>query len=788
MQRLEDLLRDSESIDGQDFDQQPPLSSWSQRQKEVQQCWQQARPQNLDNLLSAENIVQMTCNHCHMREAVIRCGECMPSEWFCAECDHLVHKHHTLHSRQTTIYGFYKYIPPTECVKLHDGKYIICEQDCLLPTAFPQMICSCDTVDVAVSVGRSIILVCINGRYDLHVPVLTCKHCNKQWSPAVSDFVRSGYWPATMQAQTLFHQDLFHSFEAMKTVAPGMSRQAFTSMLDQRTKQFGRTGKVNADAFQRSFLQYMYCNSEENQLLGKEPFVCPACSPEMVAVSVDGNRKLYRFQKINQSEELGFFDGVFLAQDSEVSNFVEEVRGAVKSTAGKAMCGESHWTAARETSKQANKLDEEGVEIAVCRHGFLLKGLNMYRGEIFAYPMFLQKEFQSAKFLAMDVTCRYVPYLEKVSEALTHLQPLQKMRHCLSVMHAKAHNTKCEILWNARNQEGAGTTLGEEVEQVNSYFSRCALTTKYMAKSVRTDMLTVHAMGWNQRKENGLHIALSSRFKKTVEKTLDVTESLKKMQDQLHCCDDMLKQWVVDVKQWASSGSATASPVDARGLQISIEALFVSICQKKHYLYRQNDRNKRRLKISQKIAQEKKRLLEEIQRYNQQPDGDPVDTNSVVQKLSNKAAESMIWPWQEQNTDGVDILTKKKLFDQVMLASRLTEEKQILVKEMMQHCQYLKDSVAKVQSLMATVSVSTQTGSYPNGFTEEGSMGLIGLLKRRLQDLRLKQQTVTGTYRGILKPSPRLVEEEDGEMEEEMDWQCDNSSEDEDEDDAEVGT
>lgn len=62
------------------------------------------------------------------------------------------------------------------------------------------------------------------------------------------------------------------------------------------------------------------------------------------------------------------------------------------------------------------------------------------------------------------------------------------------------------------------------------------------------------------------------------------------------------------------------------------------------------DRNKRCQKISQKIAQEKKRLLEEIQRYNQQPDGDLVDTISVVQKLSNKAAESMIWPWQEQNT------------------------------------------------------------------------------------------------------------------------------------------
>ncbi|KAF3834428.1 hypothetical protein F7725_025632 [Dissostichus mawsoni] len=164
-----------------------------------------------------------------------------------------------------------------------------------------------------------------------------------------------------------------------------------------------------------------------------------------------------------------------------------------------------------------------------------------------------------------------------------------------------------------------------------------------MAKSARTDMLTVHAMGWNHRKENGLHIALSSRFKKlfTAEKTEAVTESLKKMQDQLNCSDDMLELWVDDVKQWASK----ASPADAGCLQISIEALFVSICQKKRYLYRQNDRNKRR----QKIAQEKKRLLEDIHKYNQQPDGDPIDTNTVVEKLSTKSAESMIWPWQKLN-------------------------------------------------------------------------------------------------------------------------------------------
>lgn len=113
MQRHDDLLRDSESIDGQEFAKQPPLSSWCQRQIEVQQCWQQARPQNIANLLSAENIFQMTCKHWHMREVIICCGECLSSEWFCAECDQWVHKHHTLHSRQTKLNGFYKYIPPT---------------------------------------------------------------------------------------------------------------------------------------------------------------------------------------------------------------------------------------------------------------------------------------------------------------------------------------------------------------------------------------------------------------------------------------------------------------------------------------------------------------------------------------------------------------------------------------------------------------------------------------------------------------------------------------------------
>ncbi|RXN36823.1 THAP domain-containing 6 [Labeo rohita] len=115
-----------------------------------------------------------------------------------------------------------------------------------------------------------------------------------------------------------------------------------------------------------------------------------------------------------------------------------------------AVCGTAKFTAGREMSKKSGaQIDEEGIQVAVCRHGFLLRGLNHYRGEIFAYPMFLQREMSkkaNVTFFCMDVTCRYWPYLNKVAEGLPELLPLTEMRPFLSVMHAKAHTAKCEVL------------------------------------------------------------------------------------------------------------------------------------------------------------------------------------------------------------------------------------------------------------------------------------------------------------------------------------------------------
>ncbi|KAJ7991306.1 hypothetical protein DPEC_G00295960 [Dallia pectoralis] len=550
------------------------------RKRIAEEQWQEARHFHLECMVTSKNVLKKICKICQQEEALVRCRDCLPLEWFCAKCDQNEHSKWPLHNREVIIEDFYKPVAPsTYLVKREDGHYNTCEQVC------PPSPCSCEFQSISVSAGRAMILIGMNGRYDLCLPVWTCNGCLEQWAPGVKELIHSG-----------------------------------------------------------------------------------------------------------------------------------EIRSVVKSTPGRGTCGASQWSAARETAKRANKLDEEGVEVAVCRHGYILKGLNMFRGEIFAYPMFLQKALQApAKFFATYVACKYWPYLEKVAGHLTTLQELLSMKPFLSVMHARAHATKCEIKWSGRNQEGAGTTCGEEVEQVNSYLSRCGLNTKKMTKSARVDMLTVHAIGWNSRKSQHLQLALSKRYVKTCQNAFEEATKLEELKQEVGCSDDMVKQWILDVQQWAVDENEAGTSMDSVHLKMhqSIEGHFVNIHQMKHSLYRQNDGNKVRNKLRQKIAVEKKLLIEDIRSYNLLVPKDlAVDEEVVGEKLAGpgSGSEAQIWPWEiHSRGSSVTMLTKKKVHDQYMLSMRLLEEKIHLVREMTQHCSFL-NSFASV--LRAQILSSGMLNSY----------------------------------------------------------------------------
>ncbi|KTF86092.1 hypothetical protein cypCar_00022118 [Cyprinus carpio] len=171
-------------------------------------------------------------------------------------------------------------------------------------------------------------------------------------------------------------------------------------------------------------------------------FTCPACTPDMLAVSVDGNRKHYRFKNKASTEKRGLLDQLFIQSDVEVSEFVD--------------------------------------------------------------------------------------YVRKNSD---------------------------HVKYSGAYQEGAGSTIGEEVEQVNSFLSRIAVTSKYMSKSGRADMITMQAMLWNKRKILNLGQALVNRYVKT-QKALQMQQhSLEELKTELSLHEDCVHQWVSDVQQWAEESA-----------------------------------------------------------------------------------------------------------------------------------------------------------------------------------------------------------------------------------------
>ncbi|MCJ8741550.1 hypothetical protein PDJAM_G00071990 [Pangasius djambal] len=155
-----------------------------------------------------------------------------------------------------------------------------------------------------------------------------------QWTPDLDlkDLLRSGYWPASVTSSTLYTLDLLSSFQELKVISLGFSRQAFAKLLEHCTKIGGRSGHINGDTLQRSFLEFSYASFEEDQLCCGASFTCPACTPEMLAVSADGNRKLYRFCQDTSSDDPAFFEGLFVAEDVVVSRFVETIQKAVRNT------------------------------------------------------------------------------------------------------------------------------------------------------------------------------------------------------------------------------------------------------------------------------------------------------------------------------------------------------------------------------------------------------------------------------------------------------------------------
>ncbi|XP_050958662.1 uncharacterized protein LOC127160024, partial [Labeo rohita] len=274
------------------------------------------------------------------------------------------------------------------------------------------------------------------------------------------------------------------------------------------------------------------------------------------------------------------------------------------------------------------------------------------------------------------------------------------MHPFLSVVHAKAHSWKCEVKYSGAYQEGVGSTTGEEVEQVNSFLSRIAITSKYMSKAGRADMITMQAMFWNKRKLLNLGQALVNRYFKTQKDLQMQKNSLEGMKTELSLHDDAVVRWVLDVQQWAE-GSDRHGRGDLKLLQEEIEGLTVSIKRCTQRLYSQTDSNKWRHSLRHRRNEEKKKLAAAVEDYNCR--ADPSQKLGPVEDFFRD--EAVTWPWEiPSSTESSLFLTKRKIFDRVMAVRRLEEEKAVILKEMKQHWTVLIQKTSNFEELINEIT------------------------------------------------------------------------------------
>lgn len=256
------------------------------------------------------------------------------------------------------------------------------------------------------------------------------------------------------------------------------------------------------------------------------------------------------------------------------------------------------------------------------------------------------------------------------------------------------------------------------------------------------------------------------RYVKTCQRLLDETARLAALKTEVYCSDDETSQWISEVIEWAA-GETPNAPHNTEGttqseLQQSILGLYLSVRQWKQTLYRQNDSSKFRHRLRRKLGEDKKLLLQEMQRYNGLvPDSAAIDVAAVENTFTGESTVSPLWPWEVHGSENITI--KKALFDQVMLTKRLEEEKSILLLEMEQHCTWLQKQAEELKNKVAE--------------NDQANEGLCCLLKKQLSELLEQLQVVLRQYKTALGPEASVhlhIEEED-----QSDLSSPDSSEDE---------
>ncbi|XP_043246029.1 uncharacterized protein LOC122393759 isoform X2 [Amphibalanus amphitrite] len=679
-------------------DEVPGVQTWSTRQAAEAENWDGIRSAIFQDVVTAHAVPPpgSLCSICGSGASVM-CDNC-PVLALCRDCDVGRHTSQPFHRRRHWTRGFLEALHPSVTVSA-TGEYS--EFAPLLPLHGSQKQCfRCSgQCDLRAS-SSTVIVITLQGRFDLHLPMWSCSLCNNDQEVEHVDLVRCGFYRASpVRLCTVVHEAVFITWQELRSHSPGTSLTAFVAALQELGKRYGCRGPVDLERLEKAFTEWTCVQFELQGLQGSDYMECEACGADPKCVHLDGNAKLYRYRSSGSSEvSSAYHVGTFIADKTAVDAHVTKLSGVTKTSN---RCGLSSWAAGRnnpEKPPSKRSQDETGLIVATCRHSVILAGCNMYRGESYAYSHYLhQSRFPAVKYYASDIVCKYWPWTQRVSrrwpEYDTHgSEPF------LSVMHATGHAYYCQITFGGFWREGSGWSVMETTEIANAFLSRACNTTKYMTSAQRNDALTDMVLKYNEEKHRRMPTLLIRKMKEAERRIPMLQSQLDTALRENGISSDHINSLVDELRNLAASLSSRDVQSHGGNLENAIEMVSDSVRVRHAATTNAASTAKGRARYRRLVSADKLKLSKLLAQYERE-NGTTIEMTEAVEG---------VFPWHVQtgNASGIalSLSAKRAVCDLHMRLERSREELEIVQEEMLNLVAHSKDVVDRLCHTLTVVT------------------------------------------------------------------------------------
>nr|XP_045589779.1 uncharacterized protein LOC123751738 [Procambarus clarkii] len=270
------------------------------------------------------------CVQCTNCEASIKCEDCFA--FLCHICDQMQHFLMPFHHRLYWKNGFYEPLDPTQTV-CPEGN--IFHWKPVVPAQPPNSCPNCTDCKFKISSSSNLcIFITIMGRYDLYIPIYTC-HCGYEHQQLGKTMHKSGFYSSLGKSSTFYSTSLLESWHHIKRNCPGTSFRALVTALESFGASRGRIGPINYITSKRVFFEWRFQQYELRKIRGEADNECPACDKMPLAVHIDGNKKLYRYNKVGRGIRNPYYSDSIFSKDEDVQAHV----GTIQSLKTKVLYG-----------------------------------------------------------------------------------------------------------------------------------------------------------------------------------------------------------------------------------------------------------------------------------------------------------------------------------------------------------------------------------------------------------------------------------------------------------------